>query len=238
MYFATDNGTVIACLETPMKFLLTFLPILALSLARLSAIGISFDRVWFESRVLDPYGPSIEIEQDPSFHAIPLSIGDASDSNTLKGLWRFTNTPNEAILDGTWYMQGSLIYNAYFTFTISEPVSYFITGEIRQLVDTSTPLGGTIGTVLTASGPDSFSAINATDVGTFSLPPIVGARTLMPGQYSFRPNGTGSYTESVSNITFRLTPPPPSVPDGGSTLMILGLAICAIGGIFRKVNLA
>jgi hypothetical protein len=29
-----------------------------------------------------------------------------------------------------------------------------------------------------------------------------------------------------------------SVPDGGSTLMLLGLAICAIGGIFRKVNLA
>ena len=76
--------------------------------------------------------------------------------------------------------------------------------------------------------------------GTINLPTITG---LLPAGSYYLSGYTQALGESFtrSNFALFLTPlikPAPSVPDSGSTLMMLGLAICAIGGIFRKVNLA
>ena len=175
-----------------MKFLLIFLPILALPLARLSALGITFDRVSFTSIITDPYSPpGTEVEYDPSFHVFPFGIGEVSEPNALKGLWTFRNTPYEAVPDGTWFMQGSLQLQTRFYLTINEPLSFFITGEVRQLVDAGEPIGGIEGTFLNAlfgpsfptDGVSYFSLVYPNDVGIYELPPITGIRTLNPGQY-------------------------------------------------------
>ena len=59
-----------------------------------------------------------------------------------------------------------------------------------------------------------------------------------PGKYLFTylawiTDGAGG--DANGNFSFTMTR---SVPDAGSTLTLLGMAICAIGGIFRKVNRA
>jgi VPDSG-CTERM motif len=65
---------------------------------------------------------------------------------------------------------------------------------------------------------------------------------LLPGAYTLRFNADiyavadphGDFKLADYSMNLRVAP----VPDAGSTLTLLGLALCAIGGISRKLNLA
>lgn len=59
-----------------------------------------------------------------------------------------------------------------------------------------------------------------------------------PGKYIFNYRSSisdGNGGIGAGNFSFTMTR---SVPDAGSTLTLLGMALCAIGGIFRRVNVA
>jgi VPDSG-CTERM motif len=65
---------------------------------------------------------------------------------------------------------------------------------------------------------------------------------LLPDVYTLRfnadistvPDPLGDFKQADYSLNFRVAP----VPDAGSTLTLLGLALCVIGGISRKLNLA
>jgi hypothetical protein len=229
MYFATDNGTVIAALgTTPMKFLLIFLPILALSLGRLSAIGITLDRIQFT------IGPTQLEVSAPFSHFSADNLADPSQDPNFDIDWGFTNTEEFANFNGHLYVRGGELFSsATLRFTLTEAVNFLVTGGIRQpewLSVSFTSLSAALGPV--GPGVTYGSSMSALDFGIGSLPSLSG--TFNPGQYLFIANGFAYATESDSHIGLQLTPI--ATPDGGSTLMLLGLAICAIGGIFGKLR--
>ena len=126
-----------------MKILLIFLPILALPLTRLSAIGITLDRIQF-SVGLD------SIEVYPPFSRFKVS-NEAypffSPNYTFD--WRYGNTEESAFLSGSWYVRGFGLYSgANVSFTLTEPVSFLLTGAIRQgewAVQSFTSLSASLG---------------------------------------------------------------------------------------------
>ncbi len=213
-----------------MKILLIFLPILALPLTRLSAIGITLDRITFAIG-------STQIEVSPPFSRFSADnlANPWEDPNYGVYSW-FTNTEESASFDGHWYVRGAgLSTGATLRFTLAEPVNFLVTGGIRQpewLPTSFTSLSTTLGPV--GAGVIYSSSASSFDLGGSPFLPLSG--TFNPGQYLFTANVFAYSTESDSHIGLLLTPI--ATPDGGSTLMMLGLAICAVGGIFRKVNLA
>ena len=137
-------------------------------------------------------------------------------------------------------------------FWVYEPVNYSVTGSFL------TGLGTGAGAFATAylekrAGPEydyqwqgiygeidrasgaGFSSLRLGDgQGVFKG---AASGVIDPGKYIFNYRASvfdGDGGIGVGNFSFTMTP---NVPDGGSTLMLLGLAICAIGGIFRKLKL-
>ena len=160
--------------------------------------------------------------------------------------WTYTQSAEQATFGGNWFLRGgSLSANAILQFTLTEPVSYSVTGNVRNhdnLPSDFASLNATIGFGdspfdVEAVGFSSSASILGQDAGLrANLPAITGV--FQPGEYFFKTYSFGNSSDSHATIALTLSSLNTSVPDGGSTLMMLGLAICAIGGISRKLKLA
>jgi hypothetical protein len=218
-----------------MKILLTFLPILALSLARLNAIGISLDRIDFTTS----HG-GIVTRTEISTPSFIVEVTNPFTTRISMG-WAFTNTANEAFFDGSWFLlnrgtglsfPSETSVNTTYRFTLTEAVNFAVNGAVGFLDD-----GIGLNSLNALIGPNpTFGSSVQLEFGTIlsaSLPSITGM--LAPGQHFFITDGVmeqGGRGRGFASL--RLTPI--ATPDGGSTLMLLGLAICAIGGIFGKLR--
>ena len=195
--------------------LITVLALAGMNNAR--SIGITLDRIQF-SVGLD----SIEVFPPFSRFRIDNEKYGLADQNYALD-WRFTNTSDSASLAGSWYLIGGYVATtARVAFTLSEPVGFLLTGAIRQgewAAESFTSLHASLaGFESNASNYDGVER----DINFGSLTGILAA-----GSHVFDVNGLATATESTSNVRLLLTPV--AAPDGGSTLMLLGLALGVIG---------
>ncbi len=118
-----------------MKILLIFLPILALPLARLNAIGITLNEVWLGNSL---NGSQITYMEMPASTFSGVRITDAvpffpTAFNNLDLYWNYTNSTQQAVFDGNWFLRGGQFSaSAILQFTLTEPVSYLVTGNVRN----------------------------------------------------------------------------------------------------------
>jgi len=233
-------GTVIATLKSPMKFL-TFLPILALSLARASAIGITLDQATLTSTANGVL--SIQtIFSPPSFFLSHLQGPGGRPLATAS--WHFANTSTEAILEEDFFLSntGNTVpgsdTSAFGTiyFTLSEAVNYSLNGTLEM----GTQGGWTyLNLGLGLPGVVYNSTLITTVPGVFHPAPLIG--TLGPGSYFVgTTNGAQYGAEAIGEVFLRLTALTPNtgspVPDAGSTMTLMGMALCTLGGIARRVK--
>ena len=225
-----------------MKFLI-FLSILALSLARVSAIGITLDYIQFNSFVNGVNSTqTISSQSFSSFSSQTIGPGPGNQPRA-DVFWQFTNTSTDAIFEGDFFLSdirnptfNTSIYNT-FHFTLTEPATiYSITGKLEITRDGAASLSANIGTV--SPGFLYGSAVQAfIPGGTFNSPPITG--TLTVGKYAFVSVGSAFFGgEAREEVSFRLHAVPQSVPDSGSTLMIIGMALATFGGIARRLGVS
>jgi protein with PEP-CTERM/exosortase system signal len=234
--------------------LICLLPVLAFALyplERARAIGMSLGSGYTESWA----GP---LESDYSFpSALPVSwrTTDSGGISLAASSWNFVNTAEVAQWSGSELLiagdQRQVGKRAALSFLLFEPVSYAVGGHLlTSLGDGTEALLGTrlerydldadhwrdVYSEYDSSGGESFAILG---IGDGDGVRSGSARGVMePGKYLFTylawiTDGEGG--DANGNFSFTMTR---SVPDAGSTLTLLGMAICAIGGIFRKVNLA
>jgi hypothetical protein len=93
-------------------------------------------------------------------------------------------------------------------------------------------LGLNIGTV--SPGVTYGSGLTTILPGVFHPAPLTG--TLAPGSYFVSGQGSALFgAEARGEVFLRLTAVTASpVPDSGSTVMILGMVLCALGGFARR----
>jgi hypothetical protein len=109
-----------------MKILLIFLPILALPLTRLSAIGINLDQIQFGIGF-------VSLNVSPPFSHIQVGNLDVPPENpNYEFTWNFANSEESATFAGTTYIRGSLRTIAKFAFTLSETVDFLLSGGVRH----------------------------------------------------------------------------------------------------------
>ena len=187
----------------------------------------------------------------------PLSSENMSNTGSMS----FTNTPTVAVLtasdilhNGNSDPRGTFLSAGHsFVFTLTEQVDYTIAGNMSgTLLDdgrasiSNIRLRGHPAADATTFYVDNFTTNTP---GGFSLQvdntPALGSPigTLPPGQYSFEwTNTIVSQGSTQSSLSLTLTPynyqeppGPTPVPDAGSTLMLLGGALSALGMVRRFV---
>ena len=263
MYTIGGNWHSVCCDERMKAPLVTLLPVLAFALyplERASAIAISSPSIgtFVESYAHSAGNPNRDLDHRSGWGlpvaatTSPLNLGP-----TVAAVLRnFVNSPTQAIWSGAQtfinlgavspFASGAGAYGE-FRFLLSETVNYSVTSNfIAGLNDGATARSFAR---LEKRGEPDFQFKNVylesdQTTGIIRLGDGVGALVgtntgiLEPGSYLFsfgaEINGGNGGTAN-GNFSFALTR---SVPDAGSTLTLLGLAVCAIGGIFRKVNRA
>ena len=232
--------------------------IITASLLALSSTGyavqVAFDNIQFGALVNGVATTTFGVD-DLNFSSQTQGL-DGNPRVTLD--FQFSNTRNSAVLDGfiaisdigstgprvPANLNASTFGGASFNFTLDERVTYSVSGSIFNLVsnnpqDTSAMYYGLHRLALPF--PSTAEQLNqafatSTDYGIVGLPLTSG--TLEPGYYQWQ-TGTGSSLggQANSNIRFafdRVTTQGPKVPDAGSTLLMLGLALSSLALVKRS----
>ena len=247
--------------------LVSLLPILAFALSpleRASAIAMGLSFSWVDSSALSAGNFIGDMDHrsagEGSTLPVAVTISPLNLGLTVAASsWSFVNTPTQAIWSGAQTLNNFGAVSPFSSrasasselrFTLGETVTYSVTGSfLADLNDGATARSGALlGFRATEERvPPIYTEIDTTTGTPFGfnqfgdgVGSIAGTNTgiLAPGAYLFRfvreirdgngGSGNGSFALTLTR----------SVPDAGSTLTLLGLALCAIGGIFRKVHRA
>ena len=237
------------------KFLLPVIALLAAySVQRASAIPIAFDQIRFFSFVNGVF--SDQHVKDPVFFSETSISGSAPYAFSN---WSFIDSRNSATIGGNFRTShiGSAVpentlAGAVFIFTLNERVEYSFSGQLYKEFGWN----GLFPQNIDAMGSDLFlvpapntadtaiifgSGVSSINAGIFTPPPQTGI--LERGQYRWTNRAqslSGGQSQSSFVLTFnRITGQGNQgnhVPDAGSTLGLLALAICGLG--FLKRNLS
>ena len=222
-------------MKSPLICLLSVVAFALYPLERARAISI-FPSIgtFVESRA----GGDVDQRGAGSGTTAPLAFDISSSGAAIAAsAWSFLNASEVAVWSGahtmfTFGITGASVYGEL-RFLLGESVNYSLTSNII-------PALGEGAGVRNAARLEQLAGIDFIWEDVFTQDLItqpVASGTLEPGKYIFSYLASSGGGTSFVNGSFDFTMTP-NVPDGGSTLMLLGLAICAIGGIFRKVNLA
>jgi protein with PEP-CTERM/exosortase system signal len=194
------------------------------SLNNAPALGITLNQVNFG------IGP-LSLNVSPPFSSIHVdNLTVPSESPNYEFSWGFANLEDSATFAGFSYIRGgSLSTSARFAFTLTEAADFLLSGGVRQ----SEWIPTSFTTLTAALGPYQISHTRL-DLQTIGTIPTPLSGTLLPGNYLFTTNVFSTDAESSSSARLRLTTA--SVPDGGSTIMLLGFGLSALGLLsFRRV---
>jgi hypothetical protein len=176
------------------------------------------------------------------------------ENTDLRAVFSFSSSLATAIKLNPMTKTGS---RAYLNFTLSEDVSYALSGSLVGTLATALPekdipagVGGMSIVLEDSAAGYIYQASQAltNTPGAFSFDASVGrigtaTGTLAAGTYQFYiaeelyygGSGTGNYSLVLTSLREPEAPPSNSVPDAGSTLGLLGLAMSAIGLVRRMV---
>ena len=174
------------------------------------------------------------------------------ENTDLQAVFSFSSSQ---LVNRTDSYYGQTYTGVYFYFTLTEDVNYAISGTFFGELPTNTTVPAGIATASVLLGQDYSpwlytSSLNSSGPGAFSLDVATAQAgtatgTLAAGTYQFNigdnlyygGSGTGSYSFVLTSL--RQPEPPPSngnnVPDAGSTMWLLCLAMSAIGLVRRMV---
>ena len=192
---------------------------------------------------------------DSSFEQTTLQMSDPSTSTRLQANWsveRFdesvsTDETNDnfgigASIHGRVFLGGpdSPATFARIAFTLTAPVQYSLAGFLSVVAQET----GGINTLIAGFGPPptvTAASLVDTGSGTSGVPPKLFAPLpaltgiLLPGRYVFESaSATFGGPEAENSIVFGLVAKP--APDGGSTLLMLGLGMGALGFWRRRIE--
>ena len=212
-----------------MKRKLFLLPILSVcALSSLSAMPINFghsfvlalgEQAFFDPGFSDSFPQDVE-DPDPHPEVFVASFGSALSVNTYK----FFNSPEKAVLSGTQFLQnGSTSYYEIRASGFSTPVRFEMINELVILGGSASMASHIHDDPI--DGPGEHFSMSTTSTGI--LTGILESRWAHYLEFFVSHQGEGA---SLSKFTLTLRP----VPDAGSTLTLLGMALCIFGGIARR----
>ena len=260
--FTSANAFILACIGR-IHAVPAFLPLLALALAPLdqadailinpesygdSQVQVTAPNGSFAFTVSDrevfPGGDTKKFD-----HETHATFSNQDGTATSDATWTFKSNPNKTIyggsyvLDATGTRQSLAQIGTELSFTLLEPASYSISASF---VGFFTPHEPSDSAALMFVGLDRFDPFGRLEAasdrnfagGTFQLalggPDLTG--TLEPGDYRFGfsnvlsvvgvATGTGQFELSLDRL---------HVPDAGSTLLLLGGALGALGFIRHRI---
>ena len=235
--------------------LICLLPVLAFALyplERAGAIAISESSATFVESSVFANGGVADWTSYESGLPVAFAVSPVDGELTLAASsWHLVNAPSQAVWTGAQILlagpESFAQANSQFWFNLGEPVNYSVTSNFLADLET---------------GAQAFSAVRLEKLAGVDFQwmdlykerddapsllalgdgsgVIMGAASgfLEPGKYIFSyvtALGGGEGGIGAGNFSFTMTR---NVPDAGSTILLLGLALGALGGIFRKVNLA
>jgi hypothetical protein len=244
---------------------LNFLPAIALLIyvQQACAIGITLTNDSSNIAVSTSVDAlSFGVEDVQTISDLPYSVTTSAQQPggiTSSGAWSFTNSTNQAVLTGNVNLSNpvaspnsSATAFQHLSFSLSEQADYALTGNLLVTPNSVGAAAGLTGEIYLVDTNNDiyFGESIATSSGLIELPSVsFGTNTgsLAAGNYivrltSYLKNGdaTGGFT-----LTLNTTPTTPpdnggggsSVPDTGSTVMLLGMALAGIGGIRHKLKI-
>ena len=226
--------------------------LLALSSAA-HAVNVTFDNIQFDTHI-----NGINVRTFDDDLNVRSRIRDIDGTPYVSNDSRVSNTRNSFLFEDTVYLSDvggtgprvpadpvhsyvtSTFRKISFGFTLHERVTYSISGGIFNRVEDNPEDFNSIYFVLGNPEPLDWTFSYTEDYG---FQPVFGVGgTLEPGRYEWL-SGTGSFRgEAISVLRFsmdRITgqgPKPPKVPDAGSTLGLLALALGGLGFLKRKLH--
>jgi hypothetical protein len=204
--------------------------------------------------------PVEDIFQPTSSDPFAVNTTAISGLSTSNAAWNFVNTSASASFGGSYFLsalgtEGSTILaRAYtlFDFTLTEAVTYSISGNLSWTIfsEGQSTIGEISASLLTGTGippgevlyfDQDFPSTEApVELDNTGLAQGSNTGTLEPGSYRFAfnseiRNGLGARGNGGFDLTLTAIPPGPTpVPEAGSTLMLMCMALCAIARSARK----
>ena len=239
------------------KNLLTFLPILALSLIPARAIQITIPHGSFGS--VCAFGVDGTINYDVEFNNPAFTVQTSAENVEACMNFRFVNDSTSASFTGNTILhnQGGAGYAAAeafadLTFTLEESVNYSVSGMLSSFLREGGQgnLQVSFQELIPGVQHDIYQDFGVTETSGVLFvdnagPWLLGSQSgiLEPGTYQARFYNSvrsGFHDDTVDGLggsafgSFTLAMTANSVPDTGSTIMLLGMALCALGGFSRE----
>ncbi len=242
-----------------LKFPLAVLALSLFPLGKACAIGITINpTTYMSSTAVGLALPLVEdIYQPTSSDPFAVSTSAVSGVSISNATWSFVNTNASAILSGNFFLsafgtEGSTIATRVYTlfdFALTKSATYSISGNLSWSIfsEGQSSVGEIAASFLTGIPPgdvlyfdQDFPSTEApVELDNAGLAQGSNTGTIAAGLYRFIfsseiRNGLGARGNGGFNLTLTAVPPGPTpqpVPDAGSTLALLGMALFTLGGI-------